>query len=111
LEFVVQIKEDEKPRGVRIIVPIKCITDDEKKRTQELNIIHRTLFYHLKAKFIAVQSGLTEFEEEFMAHLIVTDKNGNSTTIGETMLPHYKQYIEDGPIHDFAYLPSPKEEK
>jgi hypothetical protein len=95
LEFVV--KEGNKiPIGVRIVTPLISKTDNPEKRTKELNIIHRILFNHLKAKFIAIASGLTEFEQEFMAHLIVTDKQGNSTTLGEQMLPQYNKHIEGG---------------
>jgi len=111
LEFLVQIEEDQKPRGVRIVVPVKYQGEDDEKRKKELNIIHRVLLNHLKAKFVAVQSGLTEFEEEFMAHLIITDGKGNSKTIGETMLPQYKKAIEEGKIQGFELLPGPEKEE
>jgi len=104
LEFLVQIGEEEKPRAVRIIVPIKYTGEDDTKRQRELNIVHRILFNHLKAKFIAIQTGLTEFEEEFMAHLLITDNQGNSKTIGEVMLPQYKKAIDDGKGGDFKLL-------
>jgi hypothetical protein len=110
LEFLVELKEDEKPRAVRIIVPIKYSGNDEIKRTKELNIVHRILFNHLKAKFIAIQAGLTEFEEEFMAHLLITDKNGNSRTMGEVLLPQYTKTIEDGKGKDFKLLEEPDNE-
>jgi len=105
----VQIIEEEKPRAVRIVVPIKYIGDDDKKREKELNIVHRILFNHLKAKFIAIQTGLTEFEQEFMAHLLITDNKGNSRTIGETLLPQYKKIIDEGQGGDFKLLPDPKD--
>jgi len=111
LEFLVELEEGKKPRAVRIICPIKYQGEDEVKRTRELNIVHRILFNHLKAKFIAIQSGLTEFEEEFMAHLLITDNKGNSKTIGDLMLPQYKKAIEGGQSGDFKLLPDPKDEK
>lgn len=96
LEFVSREK-GRVPRGVRIVTPlISKVSDNPEKRNKELNIIHRILFNHLKAKFIAIASGLTEFEQEFMAHLIITDKQGNSTTLGEQMLPQYNKHIEKG---------------
>jgi hypothetical protein len=96
LEFVSK-EENKIPRGVRIVTPlISKVSDDPIKRNKELNVIHRILFNHLKAKFIAIASGLTEFEQEFMAHLIITDKQGNSTTLGEQMLPQYNKHIEKG---------------
>lgn len=111
LEFLVQINQEEKPRAVRIIVPIKYAGEDQTKRERELNIVHRILFNHLKAKFVAVQTGLTEFEEEFMAHLVITDNKGNSRTIGETLLPQYKKAIDEGKGGDFKLLPEPEDNK
>ena len=96
LEFLVELKEDQKPRAVRMIIPIYDSEGDDKKREKELNRVHRILFHHLKAKFIAIQLGLTEFEEEFLAHLVIMDNRGNSKTIGENILPEYKKAIELG---------------
>lgn len=104
LEFIVEIDGEEKPRAVRIIVPIKYIGDDDKERDKELNTTHRILLNHLKAKFIAINGGITEFEKEFMAHLVITDKNGNSTTMGDALLPEYKKTIESGDRPDFKLL-------
>jgi hypothetical protein len=111
VEFVANLESVEKPVGVRILVPIRYKGEDETKRGQELNILHRILFYHLKAKFVAIDNGLTEFMEEFMPHLIVMDKNGNSTTLGQTILPQYKNQIEQGKSKDFKLLPEPKKDE
>jgi hypothetical protein len=105
IEFLATLPDQEKPIGVRILVPIKYKGEDEKRRTQELNILHRVLFYHLKAKFVAIESGLTEFMEEFMPHLIIMDKSGNSTTMGQVLLPQYKNNLENGNQKDFKLLP------
>lgn len=105
IEFLATLPDQEKPVGVRILVPIKYKGEDEKKRTQELNALHRVLFYHLKAKFVAIESGLTEFMEEFMPHLIIMDKSGNSTTMGQVLLPQYKNNLENGNQKDFRLLP------
>jgi len=96
LEFLVTLVEGEKPRAVRISSPLHIVTNDEKKRTKELNITHRMLVAHIKAKFLAIGRGLTEFEQEFMAHLLITDKSGNSRTIGEALLPQYRDNMENG---------------
>ena len=66
LEFLVELSNEEKPRAVRIAVPLQNVGDDDRARERELNIIHRILLNHLKAKFIAIGTGLTEFEKEFM---------------------------------------------
>lgn len=94
LEFLVTILEKEKPRAVRITSMLKETV--EPKRTKELNILHRMLVAHIKAKFLAIGRGLTEFEQEFMAHLVITDNSGNSRTIGEALLPQYKENLESG---------------
>lgn len=104
IEFMSAVEGQSKPVGVRILVPMAYKGDDDKKRQQELNRLHRVLFYHLKAKFVAIESGLTEFMEEFMPHLIIMDKRGNSTTMGQVLLPQYKDSIENGEQKDFKLL-------
>lgn len=104
LEFVAKETEQSIPRGVRIVVPLKTRPDDEaKKRNRELNTIHRILYNHLKAKFVAIGTGVTEFEQEFMAHLMIKDKTGRDTTMGETLLPQYRKQMED-PNQDIKLL-------
>jgi len=99
-----QLRPDEKPRAVRLIVPLKYSGENEERRTKELNMIHRVLLNHLKAKFVAVAKGLTEFETEFMAHLVIMDKNGTSRTMGDALLPEYRRSIEEGKGGDFKLL-------
>ena len=108
MEFRAKLPNHEKPIGVRIQVPINYHGENEKKRLQELNMLHRVLFYHLKAKFIAIEAGLTEFLEEFMPHLIIPNKDGGSTTLGQAMLPQYTQAIESGEQGEFKLLPEAK---
>ncbi len=104
IEFMSQVQGQIKPIGVRILVPLRYKGESEDKRQKELNSLHRVLFYHLKAKFVAIESGLTEFMEEFMSHLIIMDKRGNSTTMGQTLLPQYKESLENGEQKDFKLL-------
>lgn len=102
LEFMAQFNTNSIPKAVRIVVPLFTKADDSpEKRNKELNIIHRILLYHLKAKFVAIGNGLTEFEQEFMSHLVITDKQGRSTTMGEAMLPQYEKNLQDGEIIQF----------
>ena len=95
----------DQPIAVRIIVPL-TMQNTENKQQQELNQMHRVLFHHLKAKFTAIDCGLTEFMEEFMPHLIIMDKNGNSTTMGQTLLPQYKKSLDSGEQGEFKMLGS-----
>lgn len=102
LEFMAHIDERSIPKAVRIITPLRVRkNDDPTKRNKELNIIHRILFNHLKAKFVAIGNGLTEFEQEFMSHLVITDKSGRSTTMGEALLPQYEKNLEDKTMPKF----------
>lgn len=102
LEFMAQIDERSIPKAVRIITPLRVAKDaDPTKRNKELNIIHRILLSHLKAKFVAIGNGLTEFEQEFMSHLVITDKAGRSTTMGEALLPQYEKNLEDKTMPQF----------
>lgn len=88
---------------VRIIVPFVHSTDP-KKRESELNRLHRVLFNHIKAKFVAIESGVTEFMEEFMPHLVIMNKQGDSTTMGQALLPQYKKQLESGEQKEFNML-------
>ena len=88
---------------VRIVVPFENFSD-AKKREKELNRLHRVLLNHIKAKFVAIEAGVTEFMEEFMPHLVIMDKQGNSTTMGQALLPQYKKSIESGEQQNFNLL-------
>src|SRR3990167_2153139 len=103
LEFRVVENGIPTPVAVRIMVPFKK-EENEERRQKQLNSLHRVLFYHLKAKFVAIESGLTEFMEEFMPHLVIMDKKGNITTLGQAMLPQYKQALESGEQKEFKLL-------
>ena len=96
LEFMAPADEFLIPKAVRIIVPLRTQKEDgPDKKSKELNVVHRILLSHLKAKFVAIGNGLTEFEQEFMPHLVITDKSGKSTTMGEMLLPQYRKNLED----------------
>lgn len=53
---------------VRVVVP--NVAPDK------LNQYYRLLYWYVKTKFEAIDSGLVEFAEEFMAHLQISDKHG-----------------------------------
>ena len=101
LEFVVKLTERSIPSAVRIVVPLITKSNDTISRNRELNVIHRVLLNHLKSKFVAIVNGLAEFEQEFMSHLVVTDKSGRTSTLGESLLPQYKKNLEGGDMPQF----------
>ena len=51
----------------------------------------RALALVIKAKLEAVESGITEFEYEFMAHIVLP----NGTTVGDFMAPQIKKSYQD----------------
>jgi len=104
LEFCVPENGIERSVAVRIVVPVQSKDANEKNRTQELNALHRVLFHHLKSKFCAIDNGVTEFMEEFMPHLIITDQGGNSLTMAQVLLPQYKESIKTGKQKEFKLL-------
>ncbi|MBV9217369.1 MAG: hypothetical protein JO053_14465 [Acidobacteria bacterium] len=56
-----------------------------RQRWRALNLV-------VKAKLEAVECGISEFEEEFLAHIILPD----GTTVGEQILPHVQKAYIDG---------------
>lgn len=76
--------------GIRIVVPIP----DETEQTK--NQIHRALFYYLKSKFEALDFGLVEFIQEFMAHIVISDKIGNTKTMYQAIIPQYTKGLITG---------------
>ena len=82
---------------IRIIIP--NVPDDEKMRNQA----YRILFWYLKTKFEAIETGLIEFEKEFMAH-IALGKNTVWEEFKQKMLPQ----ILGGDNPDMGLLSLPK---
>ena len=53
---------------------------------------------------MGVDRGLREFMEEFMAHLVISDKSGREATMGEMLLPQYKTSLENGSQKEIKLL-------
>ena len=84
---------------VRMIIP--NIPQDEKLRNQA----YRIFWHYLKNKFIGIDSGLIEFEEEFMPHIALGRGSGNMwTNFKNKMLPK----IMSGEDPDVSLLEPPK---
>jgi hypothetical protein len=96
LEFVVTLPDREHPRGVRISVPLRTHREDANQREREVNRLHRMLFHHLQSKFVVIAAGLSDFEAEFMPHLVITDHHGHARPLGEAWLPAYRKARESG---------------
>ena len=83
--------------GVRILVP--NITE------QNRNQMHRLLLWYLKSKFEAIDSGLVEVMQEFLAHLVVEDKQGRMATMYQIVGPQYQKALESGEQREIKMLP------
>jgi hypothetical protein len=89
---------------VRIIIP-NVPTDDDKLRNQ----MYRLLFWYIKSKFEAVATGLVDFEQEFLPHLMIKDKSGFVGTVWQMMKKPYENLISSGETDLLKALPEPKE--
>lgn len=58
----------------------------------------RALALVIKAKLEAVESGITEFEQEFMAHIVMPD----GRTVSEWIRPEIRTAYEDGKMPQLA---------
>ena len=63
------------------------ITFKDKKEMQ----VYRALYYHLKAKFEAVDFEIVSFEEEFLPYFVMKFPDGSSGTIAEYFIPDLKR--------------------
>lgn len=64
----------------------------EKAYDQAVRQRWRALSLVIKAKLEAVESGITEFDEEFMAHIVLP----NGKTVGSYMIPQIAESYESG---------------
>lgn len=62
----------------------------------------RGLTLVIKAKLEAVEAGITEFEEEFLAHIVLPD----GTTVGDWALPQVARAYDMGEMPKALPLPS-----
>lgn len=86
--------------GVRIVTKLQQSKDEE----QEKNRVHRILFNKLKSRFLEIQEDTQEFVKVFMADLIVFDKNGNSSTMSQLILPQYNRGLLTGEQKEIKML-------
>jgi len=105
LEFMKPITLD---GGVGGILPIKIIIpnipNDEKLRKQA----YRIFWHYLKNKFIGIDSGLIEFEQEFMPHIAI-GKGGGAGTMWQAFKQKMLPKIISGENSNINLLESPKD--
>ena len=99
-----------KDRHVRFVMPLpsptekrfttdkrsgwRTLTKDASQRLYdaELRRLWRSLLLVIKAKLEAVESGVSEFEAEFLAHIVLP----GGVTVGETLLPRIAEAYASG---------------
>ncbi|TWT58983.1 hypothetical protein KOR42_23700 [Thalassoglobus neptunius] len=79
----------------------------EKQWEQSCRQSWRALALCIKAKLEAVESGISEFEDEFMAHIVIP----SGGTVGELMRPQIEAAYELGSVPSglAGFLPAPNE--
>jgi hypothetical protein len=88
------------PDGKNGNIPVRVIIPN----VHEINQYYRMLFWYLKSKFEAIDTGLVEFAEEFMAHLQITDKHGIAR-LWERFKRGFYNAIGSGSMPDANLLP------
>lgn len=72
-------------RFIRFAMDVPPEPQEERQRWRALLLV-------IKAKLEAVESGITTFEEEFLAHVVLPDNR----TVGDWLSPQIEQAYDDG---------------
>lgn len=78
--FVIDINH--KPRQVKMFLRVTDNDTDQRKKSK-----WRSLFLVIKAKFVAIDEGITTFEEEFMSSIVLPD----GQTMAQWAMPQIEQ--------------------
>lgn len=89
-------------RRVRFILPLPHDDTNTKKWEKECRRLWRALALCIKAKLEAVESGISQFEEEFMPYFVMS----NGMTVAERIIPDLTNIISTGNMPPL--LPGPK---
>lgn len=77
---------DMAPSMVRVTLPLHCLDD------QGIRVAWRALVMVVKAKFAAIDAGITSFDREFMPDLVLAD----GSTVGQNALPQIEESRTQG---------------
>lgn len=67
---------------------------------QECRSKWRALFIAIKGKLVAIDAGISTFEQEFMAHIVLP----GGGTVGETVIPLMNEAYSTGTVPSFLRL-------
>jgi len=101
-------KEVQLPDGRAGNVPVRVIVPNVS--ANKMNQYYRMLFWYLKSKFEAIDTGLVEFAEEFMAHLQIADRSGISR-LWDRFKGNFYKAIGNGQMPGANLLPPITEER
>jgi len=90
------------PNGQSGNIPVRVVVPNV--APERLNQYYRLLYWYVKSKFEAIDSGLVEFAEEFMAHLQITDRTGIGRLWDRFKKGFYKT-LGNGGVPDANLLP------
>lgn len=96
------------PDGNSGNIPVRVVVPNVPP--EKINQFYRLLYWYVKSKFEAIDSGLVEFAEEFMAHLQITDRSGVGRLWDRFKNGFYKT-IGSGGMPDANLLPGFTEDK
>lgn len=99
-------KKVQLPEGQSGNIPVRVVVPNVSP--DRLNQFYRLLYWYIKSKFEAIDSGLVEFAEEFMAHLQITDKTGVGRLWDRFKRGFYKT-VGSGDMPDANLLPGYRE--
>lgn len=71
---------------------IRAKNAQEQAYEQEIKRKWRSLAFAIKAKLVAVEDGVSQFEEEFLAHIVLPD----GQSVGSYMIPQVEKAYETG---------------
>lgn len=94
IRFVLPLPDQDDPRFTRTPSLGKSRTHEASMKEWEKGTRQawRALAMIVKAKLVAVEDGITEFESEFLAHIVLPD----GSTVGGWILPQVEQAYETG---------------
>lgn len=87
-------------RVVRIVLPLVTTAESQRQLEQENRARWRTLALVIKAKLAAVETGISTFEREFLADVLLPD----GSTLGAWIAPQLDQAYAEGSMP--ALLPA-----
>ncbi len=103
IRFIVDMPDRDDPEFTNTPTGrMRSIAQTEKAWEQGTRQRWRALALVIKAKLEAVDAGITEFESEFLAHILLPD----GTSVGDWVLPAVAEAYESGDMPKALPMPS-----